>query len=148
MVAPRSPAPLSPAVQAAAFIVSGPRPCPPSPPPYSMAFSSGLRSPLRGQIAVCWWVRDNPAPRARARALVAALATCGTVQSIFQNRPRHTKNKKNTKTYNEVTFYFLPAPEDFYRCFPKGLRTITWLKSLQLSIFIQKLQFSCHLHHH
>ena len=48
------------------------------PPPYSMAISSGLRSPLRGQVSVCWWVRDNPAQRARARAQVAALARRGT----------------------------------------------------------------------
>ena len=27
---------------------------------------------------MCWWVRDNPAPRSRAQAQVAALATCGT----------------------------------------------------------------------
>ena len=28
---------------------------------------------------MCWWVRDNPAPRAQAQAQVAALATRGTV---------------------------------------------------------------------
>ena len=78
MVSPRSPAPLGPAVRADAFIVSGPRPCPPPYPTYSMAISSGLRSPLRGLVAVCWWVRDNHAPRARARAQVATLATRGT----------------------------------------------------------------------
>ena len=78
MVAPRSPAPLGPAVRAAVFNVSGPRPCPPPSPPYSMAISSGSRSPLRGLLAVCWWVRDNPAPRGRARAQVTALATRGT----------------------------------------------------------------------
>ena len=78
MVSPRSPAPLGPAVRADAFIVSGPRPCPPPYPTYSMAISSGLRSPLRGLVAVCWWVRDNPAPWAQARAQVAALATRGT----------------------------------------------------------------------
>ena len=67
MVAPRYPAPLGPAVRAAVFNVSGPRTCPPPSPPYSMAISSGSRSPLRGQVAVCWEGRDNPAPRARAR---------------------------------------------------------------------------------
>ena len=84
MIAPRSPAPLGPAVRAAAFPVSVPRPCPPPPPPYSMAISSGSRSPLRGIVSVCWWVRDNPAPRARARAQIAALATCGTDFPLLQ----------------------------------------------------------------
>ena len=78
MISSRSPAPLGPAVRAAAFPVSVPRPCPPPPPPYSMAISSGSRIPLRGQVSVCWWVRDNPAQRARARAQVAALARRGT----------------------------------------------------------------------
>ena len=78
VVAPRSPAPLGPAVRASDFPVSGPQPCTP-PPPYSIVISSGSRSPFRGLVAVCWWVRDNPAPRARARAQVAALATRGTV---------------------------------------------------------------------
>ena len=43
-----------------------------------MVISSGSRNPLKGQGAVYWWVRDNPAPRARAWAQVAALATRGT----------------------------------------------------------------------
>ena len=46
--------------------------------PYSLVISYGSRSPFRGLLAVCWWVRDNPAPQARARAQVAALATRGT----------------------------------------------------------------------
>ena len=41
-VVPRSPAPLGPAIQAAAVNVSGPRPCPP--PTYYLAISSGSRS--------------------------------------------------------------------------------------------------------
>ena len=49
----RSPAPLGPAVRAAAFLVSGPRSCPlPPPPPYYLAISSGSRSPFIGLVAV------------------------------------------------------------------------------------------------
>ena len=73
------------------------------PPPYSMAISSGSRSPLRGQVAVCWWVCDNPAPRARARAQVAALATRGT-------------DYKSLKTFdinNQIDYRF--APPDMHR---------------------------------
>ena len=49
------------------------------PPPLPIPWSSllGLVVPL-GLVAVCWWVHDNPAPWARARAQVAAFATRGT----------------------------------------------------------------------
>ena len=57
-----------------------------------MAISSGSRSPLRGQVDVCWWVRDNPAPRARAQAQVAALARRGTER---QTLPKHLINILN-----------------------------------------------------
>ena len=38
---------------------------------------------------MCWWVRDNPAPWAQARAQVAALATRGTgciYMNIYLNK--------------------------------------------------------------
>ena len=46
------PCPAGPGRPVGCFDVSGPRLCPPPPPPYSMDMISGLRSPLMGQVAV------------------------------------------------------------------------------------------------
>ena len=42
---------------------------------------------------MCWWVRDNPAPRARAQAQFDALATLGTINIPLSNN--HSKNLMN-----------------------------------------------------
>ena len=52
MVAPRSPAPLGPAVWAAAFNVSGPRPCPPPPLPIPWPSLLGRVVPYRASSSV------------------------------------------------------------------------------------------------
>ena len=42
----------------------------------------------------------------------------------------------------------IPFRRRFFRGFLKGFSPIPCLDSLQISIFIEESQFSCHLHHH
>ena len=63
---------------------------------------------------------------------------------------RHQNRTKKDKNYNWWWSYFplWPCPWHFFHCFQKFSRPIHWIHSLQIPIFIVKLQFLCHLHHH
>ena len=47
-----------------------------------------------------WWVRDNPAPRARSRAQVAALATRGTAVIPMPDRVVNIQSKMENREKN------------------------------------------------
>ena len=51
-----------------------------------------------GQVAVFWWVRDNPAPQARARAQFAVVATHGTSLIVVSCNHSNNTTKKTSNT--------------------------------------------------
>ena len=54
------------------------------------------------------------------------------------------KTHKKITIYDKVTFHYPPAPDNL-STFLKIFLSITWIDSIQLPIFIEKLHFSCHL---
>ena len=79
MVAPRSPAPLGPAVLPAVSTSPVPVLFLP-PPPCSTVIVAGSRSPLTGASSGVLTGPRNPAPQARAQAQASVVATHGTNQ--------------------------------------------------------------------